>query len=358
MLITLTSAIGIFFATYILTFFVANFLGIKGDVAASYLFKKDPFVYIFFLLLVFFGAIFFSTPYFHDIIVPPGFLWLGISFLFAGLIYFLFLLETDLLLDVAVFVFSVLSAFLFANKTALTDLAPVPWQLSALAIGLIIGLVTLGAKVLIGLSGVFSLVMATLSFGLFLVSCAGGAPLYLGLMALAISGIFTCVFRFNGWQLQLQINEGAVMSATFLFCMLLLCTANEFAAPSALILTLYIVAELLWSLFRQYVFRKKEPDLYFNSVYFSAFEKGTDLAVVYMLVLKICIVNIVLAVFQLYAQNAYTLPILALIIDFWFLSKISGIGQAEQSLKDVNEHFIQNIKSEIKDIKKHFSKKG
>ena len=358
MLITVTIATSIFLASYILTFFVANLLSIKGDVAASYLLKKDPFIYIFFILLAFFSAAYFSIPYFHDIIVPPGLLWLGSSFLFAGIIYLLFLLETDLLLDAAVFVFSVLNVFFFANKTVLADLAPVPWQLSALAIGLIIGLITLGAKVLSGLSGVFSLFMATVSFGLFLISCAGGVPLYLGYTALAISGVFACVFRFNGWQLQLHINEGAVMSVTFLFCMLLICATNEFAGPSALILPLYIIAELLWSLFKQYILRKKEPDLYFNSTYFTAFEKGVDIAVIYTLVLKICIVNIVLAVFQLYAQNAYTLPILALIIDFWFLSKISGIGQTEKSLKEVNEHFVQNIKGEIKNIKQHLSKRG
>lgn len=358
MLITLAIGCGIFLASYMLTFLVSNILNVKGEAAHSYRFLKDPFVYVFLILLVSFTSIAFFASDFKDTIIPFSPWWLPTSFLFAGLIYLLFLLETDILLDLAIFVFAILSVFLFANKNALADLAPVPWELSALAIGLTVGLVTLGSKVLSGITGIFALVITTVSFGLFLMFCVGGIPAYIGLMALSLCGIFTCMFRFNGWQIQLQINDGAMMAITFLFCMLLLCGTNEFAGPSMLILSFYIIAELFWSLFFQYILRKKEPDLYFNTAYFIAFEKGIDIAVIYTLVLKICIINVVLAAFQLFAQNTFTLPLVAFIIDFWLLTKINNIGQGEKSLKEVHQNFIENVKDEIKDIKQHFPKKG
>lgn len=358
MLITLAAGSGVFLASYMLTFLVSNILTVKSEAAHSYRFFKDPFVYIFLILLISFAAIAFFASDLKDTITPFSPWWLPASFVFAGLIYLLFLLETEILLDIGVFVFAVLSVFLFADKNALADLAPMPWELSALAIGLTAGLITLGSKVLSGITGIFALMITTLSFGLFLISCVGGIPAYLGLMALSMCGIFICMFRFNGWQLQLQINDGAMMSITFLFCMLLLCGTNEFAGPSMLILPIYIITELFWSLFFQYILRKKEPDLYFNTAYFAAFEKGVDIAVIYTLILKICIINIVLAIFQLYAQNAFTLPLITLMIDFWLLTKINNIGQEEKSIKEVHQDFVENIKDEIKDIKQHFPKKG
>ena len=342
---------------YLLTLLIGDVLNIKNDVPTAYLIKKDPYVYIFLLLFVAFCGICFFTPDFKDTILPVNPLWLITSFLFAALIYVLFLIEADKLLDFGVFFFAVLNTFLFADHQALTDLAPVPWQLSALGIGLIIGLITLGARVLAGLTGVFSLVLSLLSFGLFLIAAAGGIPLYLGLMAATMLGVFACIFQFNRWGMRLKINEGVIMSAVFLFCMLLLAGTNELAGPSVFILCFYILAELLWSLCNQYILRRKENDLYFNSVYFHAFEKGLELGTVHVLILKICVINIVLAIFELYAQNAFTLPILAFVINFWFLSKMYNAGQEQQSFKEINKNFVENLKSEIKDIKQTFNKK-
>lgn len=357
MLTASVCSIGVFFSAYLFTLLISNVLSIKNDVSIPYQFKKDPYIYIFLLLLVLFVGIASFVPDFRDIILPINPLWLGLSFLFAALIYVLFLLEADTLLDLGVFFLSVLSTFLFANHDALVDLAPVPWQLSALGIGLFIGLITLGARVLAGLTGIFSLVITLCSIGLFLTAVAGGIPFYLGLMAAAVAGTFACVFQFNHWGMRLKINEGVMMSVTFLFCMLLLAGTNELAGPSMFILVLYIPAELFWSLWKQYILRHKEPDLYFNSVYFNTFEKGVDLSTIHVLVLKISTVNTVFALFQLYAQNAFTLPVLVFIIDFWLLSKMNSIGTPAQSIKEINQEFIQNIKNEIKDIKQTFTSK-
>ena len=342
---------------YLLTLLIGNVLNVKNDVLASYQIKKDPYIYIFLLLFVAFFGICLFMPDFKDAILPINYRWLLTSFLFAAFIYILYLIEADKLLDFGVLFFAVLNTFLFADRQVLVDLAPVPWQLSALGIGLIIGLTTLGARILVGLTGVFSLVFSLLSFGLFLIAAAGGIPLYLGLMAATMLGVFACIFQFNRWGMQLKINEGAMMSACFLFCMLLLAGTNELAGPSVFILCFYILTELLWSLCNQYILRRKENDLYFNTVYFHAFEKGLELGTVHILILKICVINIVLAIFELYAQNAFTLPILAFVINFWFLSKMYNAGQEQQSFKEINKNFVENLKSEIKDIKQTFNKK-
>lgn len=347
----------IFLLSYVLTRFIGHLLSIQDDAFIPYQFKKDPYIYIFLMFAMLICAVYFLPPYFKDAIYPPHFIWLGTSFVFAGLIYFLFLLETDKLLDVSIVIFSILSTFLFADKSALADLAPVPWWLFALGVGLTVSLITLGSRVLAGLTGVFSLVMSMLTFGLFLVACFGGIPIYLGLMSMAMFGAFVCIFQFNAFQLHLKINEGAMMSATFLVCMLLLGGVNELAGPSMLILPLYIIAELLWSLCAQYILRRKETDLCFNAVYWSAFQKSANIGLIYTIILKICIINIVLSCFQLYAQNAFTLPLLALIINFWLLSKLNVAGQEESTLKDINNNFVENIKTEIDDIKQHFGKK-
>lgn len=356
MLMIFAFGAGIFLSSYLLTLLIGNILSIKNDILLPYQLKKDPYIYIFILIFTFFCVAYLLSYFFNDAIITPSFLWLGISFLFSGLIYFLFLLETDNLLNIGIVVFSLSAAFLFADKNILTTSFPAPWWLSSLGIGLIVSIITLGSRVLAGITGIFSLVMSILSLGLFSIACLGGIPSYLGLMAMVMFGVFSCVFQFNRFQLHLRINEGAMMSATFLFCMLLLGGVNELAGPSMLILSAYIIVEFLWSLCAQYILRKKETDLCFNTVYFTSLQKGVDLYVLYSLVLKVCIVNMVLSGFQLYAQNTFTLPILAFLIDFWLLSKLNNAGQ-EKTLKEVNQSFVESIKNEIGDIKQHFNKK-
>jgi len=348
--------LSMFFFGYVLTLFVGKFLSFKNDALESYQFTKDPYIYIFLILLTGFVFVGFFAADFKDLIVPFRFIWLLASFLFAGVIYFLFLLGIDKLVNLGVILLSFVGAFGFVDRSSALDLIPVaPW-LTIAGIAIIMSMITLSARVLIGLPGIFAMVMVMLSLGLILIACAGGVPFYLGLMAAVMFGVFACVFQFNKWERQLKINEGAVISFMFLFCMLLLQGVNELAASSMFILTIYVLLELLWSSFFYYLLRSREPHLFYDTVYFSIFERGVLLSSVYTVVFKLCAINIVFALFQLYAQNAFTLPCLGLVINFWLLSKVFYADNETKSIKEINKNFVEDVKKEIVEIKQHLKK--
>ena len=347
---------GAFLFGYILTLIIGKFLTFKNDALESYRFFKDPYTYIFLLFTIAFVLIGLSTPNFKDYVAAFRFSWIFTSLTFAGIIYLLFLLQLDNTLLVGIFVASLISAFLFTDRNSISDLTSFCEYYTVTGIGILTGLVVLGAKVLIGLPGVFSMVMMMLSLGLFLISIVGGIPLYLGLMATVMLGVFAGIFLFNRFERQLKLNEGAVLSSMFLFCALLLQGVNEFAGPSMLILVTYILAEFFLSLFFCYFLKRREQHLLFNTMYFSAFEKGVSLESIHMIIFKLCTVNIVLALFQLHSPNVLTLPFLAFVINFWLISKVYYSGIQEQTLTEINKTFMKNVKSEIVEIKQHFKK--
>lgn len=345
----------VFSVMYVLTLLLGQLLSVEDEKMPVYRFKTDPYIYTFLMLLIGFCVIGWLSSGCQDCVFGFDFKLIATTFLFAGLIYALFLLEMEKLSVLAVFVFSIVNAFCFIQKDALMATNVIPWQAEVLAVGVFLGLVTYSSKMFIGLSGAFSLMISMMSLGVVLIAYAGGIPWFIGFMGVAMTGVFICIFQYNRQSVKFQLNEGAVMSATFIFCSLLLQGVNEFAAPSMFILTIYMLMELLFGLFKQYALRKKEPDLYLHAFYWQAVERGFSVYGVHVLLIKLCIMNILLALFELYSPNVVTLPVAAVFINCWLLSKVY-YADRKMTLKEVNREFVDNVKKEIANLKKHLKK--
>jgi len=355
-MVLLTASILIFTLTYGLTTLLSKSLVSKNDELEEYTLKKDPYIYIFFLLFTGSLGISFFAQHFENFVVPLKTSQLFLPFLFSGLIYILFLLETNKLLNVSVFAFSILSAFLFLNQESLPLTNIIPYEIQILIIGLLLGGFVFSAKLFVALPGFSSSLISMILIGIVLISLAGGLPLSLILFSMLMLGVFLSLFQTNFFEFKLKTNEGALMSVSFLLGSLFLIGVNEFAAPSMLILMTYPLAELAWCLVFHYILKHPATDLYFNTAYFSAYEKGIDLTSLRGFLFKIYVVNNALALFQLYAPNPFTLPFLAFLINFWLLGKLYNADKLEKTLQETNAQFIQNVKDEIKTMKKNFKK--
>ena len=325
MLQQLTAALVILLTTYVFTLMTGYALNAKNKLLQTYKISTDPYIYIFGILSLTLIGVFIFTPAFNDSIVPVRASFLITNLIFAALIYVVFITDIKKLLLPTIFASSVISAFLFINPDSLPEIVYIPKPLQILCIGLFMGLVTFSAKLMAGITGVFSLCFSMASLGLILISYAGGLPVISGLMATALFGIFVSVFLFNRYETNLIINEGAMMSLAFVFCTLICQGINELAAPSIFILVVYFLVELTWSVSRQYLLHKREPELFFNTFYFSCAQKGLALISIHTMLFKLCIVNIILALFELHMPNAFTLPIFAVVINCWLLSKMYNI---------------------------------
>lgn len=67
-------------------------------------------------------------------------------------------------------------------------------------------------------------------------------------------------------------------------------------------------------------------------------------------------VNIILAMFQLYSANSFSVPIFAFLINLWLLGILYNTNDGIKSLKEANKDFIRDVKSGLDNIKKSFNK--
>ena len=346
----------LFVITYTATALLGKILINKNSELEEYTLKKDIFLYMFLMFLIGSLSIGFCLPHFHDFVVPLKTAQIAAAFFFAAIIYFLFLLETNKLLDSSVLALSILSAFLFISKDSLALVDFIPYQLEVLGIGLLIALFVLSAKILIALPSLYSCFSSMVLIGLILISLVGGLPSYIVLFSCLMLGAWVAVLQTNFFEFKFKINEGAMMSANFLLGMLFLIGVNEFAAPSMLILATYLLAELIWALIITYILRRPVPDLYLNACYYKAFQNNTPLENIRAFIFRVSTINIALALFQLYSPNLFTLPFLCFLINFWLISKLYHSDKEPQTLKQANADFVQNIKNEIKNIKQTLKK--
>lgn len=346
----------LFVLTYILTLLLNRFLNDKGSIFSKYSLKKDSYLYILLMFAIGLISVVYFVPDMHDAVIPIKTHQIVLCILFSALIYLFFLLETTWLLNLGIFFFSILSCFLFLNPASLILTNLIPWQAEILIFGVVFALITLSSKVLIGLPGIFSTYMSTVCVSLIFIAFAGGIPFYIAFIAALMVGVWLAALQVNFYDFNFKINEGIVLSSTFLLCSLFLIGINELAAPSMLILAVYPIAESLISLMREYILKQRQTNLYQNSVYFKTFQKGVPIEALHTLLLKLGIINGGFALFQLYAPNVFTLPLIAFVINLWLLGKLSQSDKGDVSLKETNAQMIQNIKQEIQEIKQGLKK--
>lgn len=323
---------------------------------SDYSFRKDPFVALYLLMAAGIAAIYFFGPAFSDFIFPMTSLAVFLPLIFAALIYGIFLLEMDGLFNIAVIVSALAVAFLLPEK-ALVFEGLLPWGADHLLAAFILAVIALGAGVLNGLSGVFGLQCTAVALGISAVALIGGLPMVFGLWGAYLGGVWLGFINFNWYPEKIRLNRGACVSAAFLLGCTALRGAAEFSGPSMLILEMYFIAELIWIVTHRYVFNQRRPDWADNASYMSVFESGVTVPAINVAVAKIVAVNIILGCFQLFAPNAFSIPLFALLVNLWLINLLNNAAAGEEnSLKAANRALVKNVKDGLKEIKESLKK--
>ena len=326
---------------------------IKHNSIEKYSFKADPFIYIFIYLLIATAGVFFFAPDVKDELSVQTFASIGLPFFFGAVIYTLYLLEMKKAFLSAIFIFSILSSFLLIDNASLslTDFIAPAFEKGL--IGILIALISYSALSLSGVAGVFSSFMSMALVGLIMLFYAGGMPLDVAFTASLWAGLWIAALQINNTHAKLLVNAGGMVVAIYIFCTLFLIKGiNELSGPSVLILLSYPLCEFFWSLFQKYILRHQAPALYMTSVNFNVCEKGLTAEALHIAVIKICVLNVFMAAFQLFSSNMFTIPFLAGLIDFWLLSRLNTFDEPDFSIKEANQEFVQNVKNEVETIKK------
>ena len=334
---------------------VLNFLKNESETAGQYVFNRDSWLYMFMLMCVGLFSVFFLMPDFNDIIVPIKAVSLWVLLGLSLVIYIAFLMETDWLLYVTVAVSSLILTFMVPNDILLFG-GLVSFWIDRLIAAAIIFIFTASAQWFNNLPGIFAIQSLTITIGLCVIAIVGGVSHILGFAGACLAGIWLGYLHLNWFPEWLKINNGACVSAMFIFSGLLLDGALEMAGPSMLILVMYPLTEIIWSLVRRYIFSVKQRDWQDNTAYMSIADKGVMAETVGTAVAKIGLVNVVLACFQLFSVNGFSIPLFAFVADLWLLGMLYNADEKNPSFKEINRDFINNVKGGLKNIKQSVGK--
>lgn len=346
---SLTYLIALVFGGFAMTSVVLHILQKKifSDTGSL---RTDPWFYLWTILAAGLGLIYAFMPTYADFVAKFSSLNVAVWCGLALLIYIVYLFETDWLTFAVIVISSIVTSLLIPHDFFVFG-GLLPLWLDRLSMALIICAFTYGASFLNGMAGIYGLQMVCIGLGLAVISFLGGIPLLLGFMGAFTAGVWLGFTQLNWYPADIEINDGACMSGGFLICGLLLQGTIEFAGPSMLVLSMYVWAELVFIFVNRYLLNQRYLEIYQNTAYYSIFSKGIELSVISFSVVKILMVNFVLALFQLKISSPFSMPIFAMVADLWLLNITYRASAGPMTLKEANQEFIKNIKEGLASLK-------
>lgn len=317
---------------------------------------QESWIYLGGLSIIGMLGIFYFMPDMQDVIISVSAYELPIVAFLAILIYFMFLFDVQWLYYITILISSAVTVYFVPENISVFG-GIMPFYAERLILIALVAIWVVALRNLNGLPGIFGINAMAITIGVAIIALVGGVPLYLGIMGAYLAGVWLGFLNLNWYPSKVFLNSGSCAATAFLLAWILLKGALELAAPSMLILMMFFVAELLWMLVQRYIFNIKKPDIGEDTAYFSSFTKGLNPAAVAVAVAKINIVNVIFAVFQLFAANSISFPIFAFIVDLWLLGLLYRAEDNNKSLKEINKEVLENVKEGLESVKKSLNNK-
>ena len=314
----------------------------------DYALKYDAWLYLLGIIFLAAMSVCFFTPNLYDQIAPLSPPAVALTVLAAGILYLAFTVDIRWVLDAAIVCATLMLLFFLPTRNIVLP-SGISIFLDRLLLGLLIIFLTRTAPVLNKQNGIFIIYALTICFGIILIALFSGAPLVLGGLSAVLAGVLSGFFNINALTQKIALNKGACISAAFLLCALLLDLCVEYSTTSALILSLYLPIEFFAALFGTFLHKKALSDFESETIYNRLFEKNSSLPAIWTALAKIGLMNMVLAVFQLYAPNQISLPFFALLLNLWLLSRLFGASEPPSTIKSANQQLFDAIKQGLKD---------
>lgn len=318
--------------------------------------KQDTYFPIYFTSFAASLILYFTNQGTYDFIYKPQYYSLLAAFLCAGIIYLISLFKKTSKLTSLAILASVIGCSFFIPKDFLLFEGNIPAILDRAAIIAIWFTFSFCYKYLNGIDGVLGIQNLTIGLGIFFISMLGGAPTLVGNYAIVLIAVTAAFMIFNWYPARIILKSGACNSWGFIIAWLLLQSSQEGSSSSCLIFCLFFIVEVIWAITLKLSWRPQYKNIVANTNYYQANISGLAPNFICNAVLKLATILLIFGTFQIYAPNSLSLPTLCLIISIWFISKIKNWHEERQSFKDINHSFIQEVKENVDDLKKHLKK--
>lgn len=309
-------------ATFILSRIPTNIITDEYDV------KLDPLCPV--LGVMFLGALGVYTffPQHFDTIKEYGIIDFILPFIFAGIIYFCYLIGIEALTNIVIFILSLVISFIQPDSFLLFS-GNLSFWLDRLVVALILFVISKGLGIMNGLGGIACLQFITVMIVSVILSHFGVAPQILACLALAYIGTILA-FTFYSWPPEkLIMTNGGFTAIGFVLGCFVINMSVEYADASMFIACSYLFTEVGFVIYNRFLLNQKEEYAFMNTKYYSISNDGNYEDYVVKGTLKIFAVNVFLAVLQITANERLALPFFSVMLNLWLLSIISGETKPE-----------------------------
>ncbi|MBR5154158.1 MAG: hypothetical protein IKW58_00345 [Alphaproteobacteria bacterium] len=289
----------------------------------DYDYKLDPLLAVFFTMLLGGIGCYYFFPDQYDTIKDYTCFDFIVPFIFAGIIYFCYLLGVNSITNIVLFLLSLAISFMQPDDFRLFDGHLIFWQ-DRIIVAILLFIISKGLGILNGLgviaSAQFIVVMAITAILAYL----GVIPKVLAIIGMAYTGAMLA-FAFYSWPPEkLVITNGGFVTLGFILGCFMLNVCVEHSGASMFIASSFLFTEVGYAIYKRFILNIYQEHYYMNTSYYDISEDGLHEKPVVIGVLKIFFINILLAVLQVAAKENVALPVFSVALNMWMLSVLAG----------------------------------
>lgn len=206
--------------------------------------------------------------------------------------------------------------------------------------------------------GLVSIQTLTISLGCFILYSIGVLPLAIGVLALSISTLFACWLLVSRQYPHVLISDKMCNLLGFVLGWLVVYAAIEGVGSCVLIFGLYPLLEVLFALAQKLTFLPQFAIVKNNTFYIRLADKSMPPAVINRYLLRTDAMCIFFGCFQVFAPNSYSIPVFCLLAVLWQLYRLYTWQGASESIKEINQKFVANVKNNLSEISENLRRKG
>ena len=232
----------------------------------------------------------------------------------------------------------------FISDTKLNFFPEYPQILSQIILAATIFVAAFAFKYFNAIDGIAATMTLPLIVGSFFLALLGAAPLFYAWFSAALLLIIAAFLQRNWYPAQISWTPAACQAIGFILAYFSLQIAAEGSGPCLIIFALVFFAEVCIAFLKKITFFQEYRNFLANTFYYQINISGLSPSEICRNLLRLELFLVIFGCFELYAPNAYSLPILSFIITLWFLNRLLHWQTPDQSLAEINREVMNDIK--------------
>ena len=270
-----------------------------------------------------------------------------------GLLELLTLIKSNKSQFFIILAFCLLNTILLPQNFIVTD-GTIPIWAERIILSLIWGLFAYFYFVLNGVEGILSIQSLSICLGLMLLFAIGVMPILYGFYSCLFIALFLALTFYTNYPALISLSTTDCRIFGFLIGWLGILATMEGNGSCFIILSMYYIYETVIGLCKKLNFKKQFRNIVNNTFYSQLADVGISPKNICNLVSRINLVMLLLAGFQIYAPNNYTIIIVAFFMVFWISSKVTSPEESNKHLLITGSllSFLRKEKTKTKDSEK------